>query len=141
MVPTETGPNATTRGSTATALPQSAEHAAAMAFSSPAQPLRLPDMGLPVSVVMAAVAAGAGVDRWSQQSCADATTTSEAIGSSLGTAKAPAIGSNASDSATKEANKVRSIRMRLLERARISIGPGGRSSDDFASRLGWRLSL
>jgi hypothetical protein len=65
----------------------------------------------------------AGIDSWSQQSCADATTTSEAIGSSLGTAKAPAIGSIASDSATKKASMVRPMHMQLrnIDRAGWSV--------------------
>ncbi len=63
MVATRTGSNATTTGGSATAVPQEAEHAAdIMAFSLPAQPLHLPDMGMPVSMVAVAVAAaGASV--------------------------------------------------------------------------------
>src|SRR5262249_33494643 len=51
------------------------------------------------------------------------------------TAKAPAIGSIASDAATKKASMVRPMRMRLLESAGLLIHPVGRSSDDFASRF------
>jgi len=54
---------------------------------------------------------------WSQQSCADATTTSEAIASSPEATKGRAIGSIASDSASKKANIVRPMRMRFFEPA------------------------
>jgi hypothetical protein len=68
-VATATGWKTTAAGGSTTTPLQRSEHVAVMAFSSPAQPLHLPDMGMsdmgmpdmsmPVSVVAAAVAAGA----------------------------------------------------------------------------------
>src|SRR5260370_37269280 len=76
----------------------------------------------------------AGIPSSSQQSCADATTTLDAVGSSFGTANAPAIGSIANDRATRKATMVWPMRMQLTKVPGISIGPIARSSDDFASR-------
>jgi hypothetical protein len=69
----------------------------------------------------------------SQQSCADVTTTSDVVTSCFGTAKAPAIGSIANDSATKNVNRVRLVGMRLLSLLRISVASADRSNDDFGS--------
>src|SRR6266568_6979464 len=57
-----------------------------------------------------------GIPSSSQQSGADATTSSEAVTSSFGTAKAPAIGSSASDIATKKVSMIRPVRMQCSRR-------------------------
>jgi hypothetical protein len=56
-----------------------------------------------------------GMPSSSQQSWEDAACISDAAPSSIWTAKAPAIGSTANDSATKKAKTVRPMRMQLLD--------------------------
>src|SRR5262249_44678183 len=72
-----------------------------------------------------------GMLSWSQQSCPEVTITSDAVGSSCGAAKAAASGAIDNDSATRNVNMIRPMRISMLG-AEISVLPGGRSSDDFA---------